>query len=268
MNREKAIDIIRKNIPHLGIGAAEMTEALNELIPELRESEDEEIRKDIIGGLMWQRDNLKSEGPHDNNLILTGFCFTVGKHLTYLEKQKEQRLLSVSAASEWLRKHVCNYVNSEYNEFHKCVEYDGSIDKEKLINDFEKAMQKESLRDFIDDFPYSDQKERKPELVQHPPITFTYNSNASRDERLKAALLALLNSDLLKIKEGGYFTKQDLIEWVEQKPSWSEEDDKMLTGIIERGSSQVPFGATALRGEQMEWLMNLLKFHRQQLKKL
>lgn len=62
-------------------------------------------------------------------------------------------------------------------------------------------------------------KEQKPELVQHPPITFTYNSNASRDERLKAALLALLNSDLLKVKEGGYFTKQDLIDWVERIPT-------------------------------------------------
>ena len=39
MTREEVIDIIRKNIPHLGIGATEMTEALNELIPELRESE-------------------------------------------------------------------------------------------------------------------------------------------------------------------------------------------------------------------------------------
>ena len=61
------------------------------IFPELREFNEEEIRKDIIGGLMWQRDNLKSEGPHDNNLILPGFCFTVGEHLSYLEKQKEQK---------------------------------------------------------------------------------------------------------------------------------------------------------------------------------
>lgn len=72
-----------------------MKTALGLLIPELRESEDEKIdekiREDIIGGLMWQRDNLKSEGPHNNNLILPGFCLTVGKHLTYLEKQKDQK---------------------------------------------------------------------------------------------------------------------------------------------------------------------------------
>lgn len=63
--------------------------ALETICPELRESEDERIREDIIGGIMWQRDNLKSEGPHDNNLILPGFCLTVGEQLAYLEKQRE-----------------------------------------------------------------------------------------------------------------------------------------------------------------------------------
>lgn len=57
--------------------------------------------------------------------------------------QKKQKSSSIIAASEWLREHVCCYMNSEYNEFHKCIEYDGSIDKERLINDFEEAMQKE-----------------------------------------------------------------------------------------------------------------------------
>lgn len=48
MTREEAIDIIRKNIPHLGIGAAEMTDALGELIPELRESEDKKMLDSVI----------------------------------------------------------------------------------------------------------------------------------------------------------------------------------------------------------------------------
>lgn len=76
---------------------------------------------------------------------------------------------------------------------------------------------------------YLEKQEQKPELVQQPPITYTYNSNASRDERLKAALLALLNSDLLKVKEGGYFTKQDLIDWVDkQMPAeWKPSEEQM-----------------------------------------
>ena len=64
------------------------------------------------------------------------------------------------------------------------------------------------------------QKEQNPELVQHPPITYTYPSDASRDEQLKRAILALLNGDLIKVA-GNKFTKQDLIDWVEK-----QEDEK------------------------------------------
>ena len=84
MTREEAIEVYN------GLINTKIKEAFEFFAPELREINEEEIRKDIIGGLMWQRDNLKSEGPHDNNLILPGFCLTVGKHLSYLEKKKEQ----------------------------------------------------------------------------------------------------------------------------------------------------------------------------------
>ena len=66
---------------------------LEQIFPELAESEDERIIEDLIGGLMWQRDNLCAVGPHDNSLILPGFCLTGGEHLAYLEKQKEQNLI-------------------------------------------------------------------------------------------------------------------------------------------------------------------------------
>lgn len=39
-----------------------------------------------------------------------------------------------------INKHINNYVNGEYNEFHHCIEYDGTIDKERLIKDIEKAI--------------------------------------------------------------------------------------------------------------------------------
>lgn len=42
---------------------------------------------------------------------------------------------------EWLEKHITNYINWEYNEFHQCVEYDGSYDIEKMISDVRKAME-------------------------------------------------------------------------------------------------------------------------------
>lgn len=48
-------------------------------------------------------------------------------------------------------------------------------------------------------------------------------------------------------------------EVVAKPAEWSEEDEEMLVGIIERGSAQIPPHEPALREEQMEWLMNRLK---------
>lgn len=57
---------------------------------------------------------------------------------------KEGALLAdktmLKRACEWLKKNIGNYKNWEYNEYNQCVEYDGSYDIEKMINDFKKAM--------------------------------------------------------------------------------------------------------------------------------
>lgn len=111
------------------------------LVPELCEREDEQTRKCLIE-FIYDVKRISESGRtvwavrKDDVEMCNAF-------LSYLEKQKEQKSLNINAASEWLRKNISHYMNSEYNEFHKCVEYDGSIDKERLINDFEKAMQKE-----------------------------------------------------------------------------------------------------------------------------
>ena len=141
-------------------------------------------------------------------------------YLFGIEKQKEQKPAEPS---------------DEELERHQKELYDFKV--------FAAKQAKEHHISFVHDFEWNNFcaellsyfHEQKPELVQQPPITYTYNSNASRDERLKAALLALLNSDLLKVKEGGYFTKQDLIDWVDkQKPAeWSDEDEDKLYQVIE-----------------------------------
>lgn len=112
-----------------------------EIFPELRESEDERIRKDIIGGLMWQRDNLKSEGPHDNNLILPGFCLTVGKLLTYLEKQKEQN----HDGKKWIFE----------DEYQKDLDRLYNEGKDEVLNNPAKyGLQKEQKPASTEDMPY------------------------------------------------------------------------------------------------------------------
>ena len=129
------------------------------------------------------------------------------KVIPYLEKQKEQKSLNISAASEWLRKHVCRYMNSEYNEFHKCVEYDGSIDKEKLINDFEEAMQKEQ------------KSAEKPKWYD------------SMDDLIADALIEMVEKSDLIDRD-----KKNRLVWIEKhranSADWSEEDERNLTDAI------------------------------------
>lgn len=61
-----------------------------------------------------------------------------------------------------------------------------------------------------------------------------------------------------------YAYNKGLVDAKQKSAEWSEEDEKMLTGIIERGSSQIPSHEPALREEQMEWLMKRLKSLRPQ----
>lgn len=252
MERERALEIVKKHYSPDGVDDT-LSRALETLIPELTESEDERIREELIGGLMWQRDNLNANGRHDDNLILPGFTMRVGDLLAYLEKQKENSKSADSISSDCASGAKCE------NRWHKTANSLPDSGRDVLAKDalgnyllasFDGAQWFVSVYDGEDhpvlhtppilewcEIPSEKLKEPKPELVQQPPITYTYNSNASRDERLKAALLALLNSDLLKVKEGGYFTKQDLIEWVETIPTdkpaeWSEEDEDMLNSCI------------------------------------
>ena len=74
MDRKEAIEIVRKNYPHVGISDSEFESALRELVPELKESEDERTRKDLIAFIcQFAPEHLKTE------------------YVAYLEKQKEQK---------------------------------------------------------------------------------------------------------------------------------------------------------------------------------
>ncbi len=171
--------------------------------PELRESEDERMLREFNDWLCEEiecrTNDLRDE---KDRRTLNMLCYVLTKVKDWLEKQKE--------------------LNPPVDVDPCDASWDAYYQR-GLNKGYELGLE-------------AGRKEQKPELVQQPPITYTYNSNASRDERLKAALLALLNSDLLKVKEGGYFTKQDLIEWVEriptEKPAWNEEDEEMRLEAI------------------------------------
>ena len=163
MTREEALQVLKERMDYYE-REKRMRAAIEVLVPEFAEKEDDRISQalcDIVRDMPYMQTELRAHGltvervldylekqkeqPTNEEMLRTlrveyekGIADTIAKY-----EQKEQKSLNISAASEWLRKNVCRYMNSEYNEFHKCVEYDGSIDKERLINDFEEAMQKE-----------------------------------------------------------------------------------------------------------------------------
>lgn len=75
MERTEAIEVVRKNWPSEAFTL--LREALETLIPELKESEDERIRKAILG--LTYLDGIEP--------ILTKCSITAGDIRTYLEKQ-------------------------------------------------------------------------------------------------------------------------------------------------------------------------------------
>ena len=76
MTHEEAIDIVRKNYPHVGVSGSQFETALRNLIPELRESEDERIRKAIVATIEQCPDDFLNPKNRD-------------RMLDWLEKQKD-----------------------------------------------------------------------------------------------------------------------------------------------------------------------------------
>ena len=94
MDRKEAIEVIKKNYPHVGISGSEFESALRELVPELKESEDERIRKEIID---WMKGGTTYDWQENKE-----------KWIAYLEKQKEQKPAEKISVSEELYEHIRN----------------------------------------------------------------------------------------------------------------------------------------------------------------
>ena len=77
MNKKEALEIVRKNYPHVGFSGSEFETALRELVPELEESEDERIRKELINFLQLPHPQFVGERKQE-------------KWIAWLEKQGEQ----------------------------------------------------------------------------------------------------------------------------------------------------------------------------------
>ena len=85
MNRQEAIEVIKKNHPHVATSGSQFETAIRELVPELAESEDERVRKVLIHIVKGACDKY--------GIKYRGNEITEEKLLAYLEKQKESHSL-------------------------------------------------------------------------------------------------------------------------------------------------------------------------------
>jgi len=201
MTREEALQVLKERMDYYE-REKRMRAAIEVLVPEFAEKEDDkiiqffaELATDACGG--------------PGQEYYEEFGLNYDKVMTWLEKKKEQKSLDISAASEWLREHVCSYMNSEYNEFHKCVEYDGSIDKERLINDFEEAMQKE-------------QKPIKMEVYEIGKGTTVCGQDYKCKKDYKTGTCWYIKDAIYHCSRDGYLNDQNGVSW-SCTPEWFKE---------------------------------------------
>ena len=217
-----------------------------QIFPELKESEDERMRKRAIAILKQQRDYWSYDGPVDKFPPATprkDLVDAIDVALSYLEKQKGNSLSLVDAWKE-MRTEVFaqasgNKPKPESDEFTKLFSLN---DIDFLISDLDSRGIKQKPAEWND----TDMKEARDSLI-----------SVCRDwEYGKQTTLIPLAAVRAR-----YF----LEHLNEPKPAdWSEEDEKMLNGIIGRGCSQIPYTEPGLRGEQIDWLKNKLKSLRPQ----
>ena len=156
MTREEAIKILMS----AAVWDDDEREALGILIPELKESEDERIRKEIIEFISWaeSRGSVRSDWHQKK-------C--PGNWIAYLEKQKDasKAIEAVERIDKYIDEQVVNaHDMKDSNPDKKYYRgWDDALGKMAgILQDvYSGEKQKESLGDFIGDFPYSTQKEQK-----------------------------------------------------------------------------------------------------------
>lgn len=118
MNREEAIKIVKSHYP---ANKQMLNEALEFLIPELKESEDEKIRKDLITFLdeIWHFGKNTNFDKWDKS--------DCSNWIAWLEKQAEQKPVEWSEYDEHKVKDIIYFLNSAKKHYASTVELDACV---------------------------------------------------------------------------------------------------------------------------------------------
>jgi len=223
MERKKAIEVIKKNWPDSSFTM--LHEALETLIPELKESEDErtlrEIKKyikeqgdkptglpngtvsvsDMIAWLEKQQDNTNIEQVFRP---LAGCCIdTAAKQAIEQQKTGKSVVLAFNGCYIPVENNTVDAIVNKYNAW---------LEKQSEQNPTDKTEPKFKVGDIITNKKSKDTVK----IVQILHDSYCYSGWDGA---------ATVHSDF-------NISEQDNWELVEQKPTWSEEDEKILNDII------------------------------------
>lgn len=118
MNREEAIKIVKSHYP---ANKQMLNEALEFLIPELKETEDEKIRKDLITFLdeIWHLGKNSNFDKWDKS--------DCSNWIAWLEKQAEQKPVEWSEYDEHKVKDIIYFLSSAKKHYASTVELDACV---------------------------------------------------------------------------------------------------------------------------------------------
>ena len=234
--KAKAYDEALKRASHVkGYKTLTPQEAAEYIFPQLHESEDEQTRKRLIEFIS----DIKriSESGRTVWAVREDDVEMCNSFLAYLEKQKEvsKAIEAVERIDKYIDEHVANahYMKDSNPDKKYYRGWDDALGKlAGILQDVYSGEKKEeSLRDFIDDFPYSaEQEEQKP----------TISDEAIRD--------GVVNFGITQYQIDNWLKKH--INIVEQKPAeWNVEDksfyDSIMCEVVKEGMHPTP--------EQANW---------------
>ena len=236
MERSEAIEIVREYYPSSG---KDLNEALETLVPELKESEDERIKKELIGFIQDEIDSINCRVLRDNDDIARQkWC---KKALAWLEKQDDKAFSVERVFAE-------AGIKPAYKDGNSWCVLIGENTQEGICGFGETP--KDAYIAFLKKL-WGKAFEQNPADKVEPKFRVgdTIRPKGSSAKIFKITGISI--SDGYYKGEGSYLdiiAADDGYELVEQNHAWSKEDEKMLNKCIEYASNIVPVKATEESG--------------------
>lgn len=218
MTREEAIKVIKSATVY----TPEEMKALEILIPELRKSEDERIRKEIICFIEYEeaRGNIPDKWYQAKR---------PGIWISYLEKQKEGKEELSESENERIRKVIVKSIEEDSSV------YEQEVSKESMLAWLKKQKEQKSRIDACG-FPLRDEEESACSYLERclsPDMrNIWYEACSEIKEKQKEQKPADYTAELKKCKDNPLYFYDKYVS-IKQKPAeWSEEDEDMLNSCI------------------------------------